>query len=32
MAAGADMGTLQRFDDDEDCLRIVASRGFQITS
>ena len=28
MAAGADMGTLQRFDDDEDCLRIVASRGF----
>ena len=28
MAAGADMGTLQRFDDEEDCLRIVASRGF----
>jgi GAF domain-containing protein len=25
---GADMGTLQRFDDKNDCLRIVASRGF----
>lgn len=26
--AGADMGTMQRFDDANDCLRIVASRGF----
>ena len=26
--AGADMGTMQRFDDGHDCLRIVASRGF----
>jgi GAF domain-containing protein len=26
--AGADMGTLQRFDDTNDCLRIMASRGF----
>lgn len=26
--AGADMGTLQRFDATNDCLRIVASRGF----
>jgi GAF domain-containing protein len=26
--AGADMGTLQRFDASDDCLRIVASRGF----
>jgi GAF domain-containing protein len=25
---GADMGTLQRFDERADCLRIVASRGF----
>jgi GAF domain-containing protein len=25
---GADMGTLQRFDDDADCLELVASRGF----
>ena len=25
---GADMGTLQRFDERSDCLRIVASRGF----
>ncbi|MDI3562576.1 GAF domain-containing protein [Bradyrhizobium sp. Arg816] len=26
--AGADMGTLQRFDERADCLTIVASRGF----
>lgn len=26
--AGADMGTLQRFDESADCLTIVASRGF----
>ena len=26
--AGADMGTLQRFDERNDCLTIVASRGF----
>jgi GAF domain-containing protein len=26
--AGADMGTLQCFDETDDCLRIVASRGF----
>jgi hypothetical protein len=26
--AGADMGTLQHFDETNDCLRIVASRGF----
>jgi hypothetical protein len=25
---GADMGTLQRFDEDGDCLELVASRGF----
>jgi GAF domain-containing protein len=25
---GADMGTLQRYDERSDCLRIVASRGF----
>jgi GAF domain-containing protein len=25
---GADMGTLQRFDESADCLKIVASRGF----
>ena len=25
---GADMGTLQRFDEDSDCLKLVASRGF----
>ena len=25
---GADMGTLQRFDERADCLKIVASRGF----
>lgn len=25
---GTDMGTMQRFDDIDDCLRIVASRGF----
>jgi GAF domain-containing protein len=26
--AGADLGTLQRFDESADCLKIVASRGF----
>ena len=26
--AGVDMGTLQRYDDHDDCLRIVTSRGF----
>lgn len=25
---GADMGTLQRFDENTDCLKLVASRGF----
>lgn len=25
---GADMGTLQRFDERDDCLKLVASRGF----
>jgi GAF domain-containing protein len=27
--AGADKGTLQRYDERDDCLKIVASRGFQ---
>jgi hypothetical protein len=27
-AAGADKGTLQRYDEREDCLKIVANRGF----
>ena len=26
--AEADMGTLQRYDDNDDCLRVIASRGF----